>query len=32
MLCEWMGRNYLKRYYGQTLEVKEDVLTEIKMD
>jgi len=25
MLCEWMERNCLKRYCGQTLEVKEDV-------
>ena len=25
MFCEWMKMNYLKRYYGQTLEVNEDV-------
>ena len=25
MLCEWLETNYLKRYYGQILEVKEDV-------
>jgi hypothetical protein len=25
MLCEWMKTNYVKRYYGQTLEVNEDV-------
>ena len=25
MLCDWMKTNYLKRYYGQTLEVNEDV-------
>jgi len=25
MLCEWMTTNYLKRYYGQNLEVSEDV-------
>ena len=25
MLCEWMNMNYLKRYCGQTLEVKEVV-------
>jgi len=23
--CEWMKTNYLKRYCGQTLEVKENV-------
>ena len=25
MLCEWMKTNYLKRYYGQILEVNEDM-------
>jgi len=25
MLCEWMKTNYLKRYYGQTVELNEDV-------
>jgi hypothetical protein len=25
MLCEWVVKNYVKIYYGQTLEVNEDV-------